>query len=369
MDTKKNHSVNDQADPSAKPITPMRLSSSHRLDLDHALIDLTHGAGGRRTADLIASVFTSQFRHPALARADDQAIVPFGPGELALTTDSYVVTPLFFPGGDIGKLSVCGTINDIAVGGAEPLYISVAFILEEGLPVRDLVRVVASMREVEASTGVHIVTGDTKVVERGKADKMFVTTAGVGRVRDASRVRGAMHVKPGDAVVVSGHIGDHGVAVMSCRQHLGFETNVQSDCAPLHDLVRVMLEAVPEIHCMRDPTRGGVATLANEIAEASRVGIVLEEERCPVRSEVAAACEILGLDPLYVANEGLVVAFVEAHRASMLVDTMRTHPFGKNAEIIGTVVESHRPMVQLVSPYGGRRVLPWLSGEQLPRIC
>ena len=337
-------------------------------------IVLGHGGGGLLTNELIQGLFLPAFGNEVLDALEDQATLRLGGDNgvraprVAMTTDSFVVRPLFFPGGDIGKLSVHGTVNDLAVGGARPLYLSAAFILEEGMPVSDLKRIVASMRSACDEAGVALVTGDTKVVDRGKGDQVFITTTGIGLVPEG-RSLSIRAARPGDCLVVSGTIGDHGIAIMSVREGIEFETVLESDSAPLTDLVRVMLEACPSIRAMRDPTRGGLSSAVNELAGASRVGVRLDEAAIPVRPEVSGACEMLGLDPLYVANEGKLIAVVPAEDADRLVAVMRTHPLGRNAALIGQVVAEHPGMVTLRSVVGGERVVTLLSGEQLPRIC
>lgn len=334
---------------------------------------LGHGSGGRLTADLIRRVFVPGFENEVLSALEDQATIHLDNGttpgtRIAFTTDSFVVRPLFFPGGDIGKLAVNGTVNDLAVGGARPLYISAAFILEEGLPLSDLTRIVTSMRQACKTAGVNLVTGDTKVVDRGKGDQVFITTSGIGVVPEGLALS-ISSARPGDAVLVSGTIGDHGIAIMSVREGIEFETVLESDSAPLTSLVSAMLEACPEIHCMRDPTRGGVSGTLNELADASRVGVVLDEPAIPLRREVRAACEMLGLDALYVANEGKLIASVPAQHAQRVLSAMRSHPLGRDAAIIGRVVSDHPGMVVMKSLVGGERVVSMLAGEQLPRIC
>lgn len=331
-------------------------------------IVLGHGSGGRLSADLLKQVFLPQLGNEVLTKLEDQATVAFGGARLAFTTDAFVVHPPFFPGGDIGKLAVCGTVNDLAVGGAKPLFISAAFILEEGLPTSDLTRIVASFREACAAAGVMMIAGDTKVVDRGKADKIFITTSGIGVVPDgvSLSIGGA---RAGDKIILSGTLGDHGMAVMSVREGLEFETELKSDCAPLHGLAQLMLETCPGIRCMRDPTRGGLATALNELAAASHVGVRIEERSIPIRREVSAACELLGFDPVYVANEGNLVAVVPAAEAEGLVDAMRTHPRGRNAAIIGEILRERSGIVCMKSIAGGERVITMLTGEQLPRIC
>jgi hydrogenase expression/formation protein HypE len=340
-----------------------------RSDYEHVL--LGHGSGGRLTTDLIRRLFLPGFGDEVLAALEDQATLPLPAGDgqrLAFTTDSFVVRPLFFPGGDIGRLAVHGTVNDLAVGGATPLYLSAAFILEEGLPLADLRRIVASIRAACSESGVRLVTGDTKVVDRGKGDGVFITTTGVGVV-PATYQLSISAARPGDRILLSGTIGDHGIAVLSVREGLEFETVLESDTAPLADLTRRMLEACPGIRCMRDPTRGGLSSALNELAAASRVGVELDEAAIPIRPEVHAACELLGLDPLYVANEGKLIAAVPADDATRVLETMRAHPLGRNASIIGEVVPEHSGMVVMKSLVGGERVVTMLAGEQLPRIC
>jgi hydrogenase expression/formation protein HypE len=329
------------------------------------------------TSQLIQQIFLPGFGNDILAALEDQATVSLdGNGKqngakgrrIAFTTDSFVVRPLFFPGGDIGRLAVHGTVNDLAVGGATPLFISAAFILEEGLPLTDLKRIVASMRQACDEAGVQLVTGDTKVVDRGKGDQIFITTSGIGIVPEG-RTLSIRNAKPGDKIILSGTMGDHGIAIMSVREGIEFETVLESDSAPLNDLTRVMLEACPSIRCMRDPTRGGVSSATNELADASRVGVRLEELALPLKTEVKAACEMLGLDPLYVANEGKLIAVVPPENAQQLLAVMRAHPLGRNAAIIGEIVDDHAGMVVMRSLVGGERVVTLLAGEQLPRIC
>jgi hydrogenase expression/formation protein HypE len=333
---------------------------------------LGHGSGGRLTADLIQRVFVPGFDNEVLAALEDQATVSLdgrdnGP-RVAFTTDSFVVRPLFFPGGDIGKLAVHGTVNDLAVGGAVPRFLSAAFILEEGLALNDLKRIVASMREACDTAGVALVTGDTKVVDRGKGDQVFITTTGIGLVPEG-RFLSIRNARPGDRILVSGTIGDHGIAIMSVREGIEFETVLESDTAPLASLTGALLEACPSIRCMRDPTRGGLSSALNELAAASRVGVRLTEAAIPIRPEVHAACEMLGLDPLYVANEGKLMAVVPPEDADHVLEVMRGHPLGRSAAMIGEVVGEHSGLVLLRSLVGGERVVTLLAGEQLPRIC
>ncbi|HRZ01310.1 MAG TPA: hydrogenase expression/formation protein HypE [Burkholderiaceae bacterium] len=338
------------------------------VDFKHGRIDMTHGSGGRAMAQLIEELFARAFDNEFLAQGNDGALLPPPGGRLVMATDSHVITPLFFAGGDIGSLAVHGTINDVAVSGARPLYLSAGFILEEGFPLADLKRIVESMAAAARAAGVPIVTGDTKVVEKGKGDGVFITTTGVGVVPEGLRLSGA-NARPGDAILLSGTIGDHGVAIMSQRENLSFETTIQSDSAALHTLTAAMLEAVPTIRCLRDPTRGGLATTLNEIARQSGVGMMLREADIPVRPEVDAACEFLGLDPLYVANEGKLVAICPPESAAALLAVMRAHPLGTAAALIGSVHADEHHFVQMETAFGGRRVVDWLTGEQLPRIC
>jgi hydrogenase expression/formation protein HypE len=339
-----------------------------RSRYDHVL--LGHGSGGRLTAELISRLFLPAFGNETLSALEDQATVrlPSGGPRIAFTTDSFVVRPIFFPGGDIGRLAVCGTVNDLAVGGARPLFLAAAFILEEGLPLSDLERIAASMRAACDEAGVSLVTGDTKVVDRGKGDNVFITTAGVGVVPDGVSLS-ISNARPGDRVLVSGTLGDHGIAIMSVREGIEFETALESDTAPLSGLTRAMLEACPDIRCMRDPTRGGVASALNELAAASKVGVELDEARIPIRPEVRAACEMLGLDPLHVANEGKLIAVVPEASAGRLLAAMRSHPLGRHAADIGAVTVSHPGIVTMRSVVGGERVVALPAGEQLPRIC
>jgi len=340
---------------------------------EHKQIVLGHGSGGKLTADLIDKIFLPAFSNPVLDRLDDQAVVQVNGARLAFTTDSFVVTPIFFPGGDIGRLAINGTVNDLAMSGARPLYLAAAFILEEGLLSEELQRVVASMRDAAQRAGVQLVTGDTKVVNRGKGDKVFITTTGVG-VIDRPIEISASRARIGDKIIVSGYVGDHGIAIMSQRENLEFEGAIESDCAALNSLVSAMLEVSDihgecPVHAMRDPTRGGVATTLNEIAGRSGVGMLLSEESIPVRETVLGACELLGLDPLYVANEGKLVAVVAADAADAVWQRMRRHPLGAESSIIGEVVKEHPGMVRMKTAVGGTRILDVMFGEQLPRIC
>lgn len=339
------------------------------LDLVNGRIDLSHGAGGRAMGQLIDDLFHAAFDNEWLRRGDDQAAFDVAGGRMVMTTDGYVVSPLFFPGGDIGSLAVHGTINDVAMAGARPLYLAASFILEEGFPLADLARIAHSMGGASRAAGVPIVTGDTKVVERGKADGVFIATTGIGVVPPGLDLS-ADKARPGDVVVLSGTIGDHGVAVMSKRKNLDFETSVVSDSAPLHGLVADMVAAVGgSLRLMRDPTRGGLAATLNEIASRSGVGIRLSEAAIPVKPDVAAACELLGLDPLDVANEGKLVAVVARDAVDALLPAMHSHAFGRGVAVIGEIVADPDHYVQMTTSFGGERIIAWLAGESLPRIC
>ena len=329
---------------------------------------LGHGSGGRLSAELLRKVFLPAFQNPALNSLNDQALVSVDGVRLAFTTDSFVVKPLFFPGGDIGSLAVHGTINDLAMGGAEPLFLSAAFILEEGLPLDTLHQVVGSFSRAAQKAGVEVVTGDTKVVEKGKGDGLFINTSGIGRVPPGINLS-ADQARPGDRILLSGSIGEHGMAILSQREGLEFESPITSDCAPLHTLVAAMLAASPAIRCLRDPTRGGLSSALNEIAARSRVGMVLEESAIPIQEAVRGACELLGLDPLYVANEGKLLAVVDAGQAERILAAMRAHPLGKQAQIIGRVREANPGLVTMRTSLGTTRIVDMLSGDQLPRIC
>ena len=341
------------------------------------VILLAHGSGGKLSHDLVATLFLRCFGNPTLLQLDDSAVMTFPAPEsesqgsrLAFTTDSYVVSPLFFPGGDIGKLAVCGTVNDLSMSGARPLWLSAGFIVEEGLPLADLERIVASMAATAKRAGVQIVTGDTKVVGRGSADKLFINTAGVGLVPPGVIIAGD-RAQPGDLILLSGSIGDHGMTIMTQREGLQFDSPLESDCAPLNGLVSSLMAALPPgtLHCLRDPTRGGLATALNELAARSGVGIEIDESDLPVREAVRGACELLGLDPLYVANEGKLVAIVAPEATEAALAALRAHEYGRDAVPIGRVTEVHPGRVVLHTSLGARRVVDMLMGEQLPRIC
>ena len=328
---------------------------------------LAHGSGGKLAHDIIRNSFVSALENPVLSQLDDSAVIEAA-GRLAFTTDSYVVQPIFFPGGDIGKLAVCGTVNDLAMAGATPLYLSLAFIIEEGLPLNDLEKVVDSIKEATAEAGVTVITGDTKVVNRGTADKLFINTAGIGTIPAGLNVSGH-NARPGDILILSGTVGDHGIAVLSQREGVKFTTKLKSDCAPLNGLVAEMLTVSDNIHCLRDPTRGGLATTLNEIAGQSGVSIRIYEDKIPVREEVASACEMLGLDPLYIANEGKLVVAVANEDAEKILKQMKKHRYGRDAAIIGEVKEEKPERVVMKTGLGTTRIIDMLVGEPLPRIC
>ncbi len=346
-----------------------RSSYVRPLDLKQGRVEMAHGAGGRAMAQLIEELFARYLGNEYLAQGDDGALLPaIGSGQLVMATDCHVVSPLFFPGGDIGCLSVHGTINDVAMMGAQPLWLAAGFILEEGLLLADLARIVQSMAAASTAAGVPIVTGDTKVVERGKGDGVFITTTGVGVVAPGMALSGNQ-ARAGDAILVSGTLGDHGMAIMAERESLGFNAPIVSDTAALHGLIAAMRASGAEIHVLRDPTRGGLAATLNEIARQSKVGMMLHEKALPIRPAVNAACEFLGLDPLYVANEGKLLAICAAGDADRLLAAMRAHPLGSAAAIVGTVHDDDHHFVQMTTSFGGKRIVDWLGGEQLPRIC
>jgi hydrogenase expression/formation protein HypE len=352
----------------------MNVNKPHRSRSLHAdKITLSHGSGGKAMRDLIDDLFVAGFDSPELNTLEDQArfdlaAISAQGDRLAMTTDSYVVDPLFFPGGDIGKLAVTGTINDLAVGGATPLYLSCGMIIEEGLPVQDLRRIVQSMKHTADTAGVRIVTGDTKVVHKGAADKLFINTTGVGVIPAGIEV-GAHRAHSGDVVICNGYIGDHGAAIVDARGELAMENSIETDCAPLNRLIQRMLEVCPDIHSMRDATRGGIATVLNEFAQASNCAIRIDESRLPIREEVRGMCEILGLDPLYLANEGKVIAVVPAAHADQVIEVMQQLPEGRHSCIIAEVLAEPQDRVIMKTRFGGERIVDMLVGEQLPRIC
>lgn len=338
------------------------------LDIKHGRVDMSHGGGGRAMVQLITELFAKHLANEYLAQGNDGTCLPQGAGQLVVSTDSHVVSPLFFPGGDIGGLSVHGTVNDVAVMGATPLYLTAGFILEEGFPLADLARIVESMAKAAADAGVKLVAGDTKVVEQGKGDGVFITTTGIGFLPAGIHLSGNL-ARPGDVLLVSGSVGDHGMAIMSKRENLSFDAPILSDTASLNGLTAAMLASGAAIRVMRDPTRGGLAATINEIAQQSGVGVHLEEAAIPVKPEVEAACELLGLDPLNIANEGKLIVICAAEDAENLLAAMHAHPLGRQAAVIGKVVEDPNGFVQMKTKFGGRRMVDWLSGEQLPRIC
>lgn len=339
---------------------PVRLTDTH--------ITTAHGGGGKATHRLIEGLFAPAFANPLLDKLDDGAVFEVQGARLAFTTDSYVVSPIFFSGGDIGELAVNGTVNDLAMSGAEPLYLSAGFILEEGFPIEDLRRIVESMARAASRAGVEIVTGDTKVVSRGQADKIFINTAGVGVIRRDVHISAA-NARPGDKIILSGYIGDHGVTIMAARNELDFEADFKSDTVALNGLVSAMFDVTTEIRCLKDPTRGGLGTTLNEIAKAAGVTIAIKETSIPVRDETRGACEILGIDPLYIANEGKLIAVVPPEVAVAVVAAMRQHPLGQDARVIGEVWAEPKGLVFLQTEIGGNRVVDMLVGDPLPRIC
>lgn len=365
--------ADENASGGERPLVKQKRSYTRPLDIKRGRVDMSHGAGGKAAAQLIEELFVCALDNPWLRQGDDGAVLPWpkdvGEGRLVMATDGHVVSPLFFPGGDVGCLAVHGTINDVAMSGARPLYLSASFIIEEGFPLSDLQRIVQSMASAAAQARVPVVTGDTKVVEQGKGDGVFICTTGVGVVPPGVEISGR-NAREGDVILLSGTVGDHGIAVLSRRESLAFETTIESDTAALHDLVEALLTAAPgAVHVLRDPTRGGLATTLNEIASQSRVGMLLQESAIPVRAQVDAACELLGLDPLYVANEGKLVAICAPEAADAVLAAMRAHPKGVDAARIGVVTADSHCFVQMATRLGGRRVVDWLSGEQLPRIC
>jgi hydrogenase expression/formation protein HypE len=364
--------VHDGVDPSSKEqqvLERIDRARRRRAKMKEERITLAHGSGGKATHTLIEAVFLEAFRNPLLEPLEDGAVFGVNGSRLALTTDSFVVAPLFFPGGDIGDLAVNGTVNDLAVTGARPLYLTAGFILEEGFPVEDLQRIVESMARAAETAGVQVVTGDTKVVQRGKADGVYINTAGVG-VFDRDVTLSAANATPGDAVIVSGPIGDHGVTIMLARGELDIESDIESDTAPMNGLVAALLDAVPEgVRCLRDATRGGVATILNEVAVASNVAVVIDETAVPVHAEVRGASEILGIDPLYVACEGRMVAIVDGDAADTALAALRSHPLGADAAVVGRVKDDPPTLVLLKTEFGGTRIVDMLIGDPLPRIC
>ena len=339
-----------------------------RLDIKNGVVNISHGSGGLAMTQLIDELFVKHFDNELLNQANDQAIFNVEAGRIAMSVDCHVISPLFFPGGDIGSLSIHGTINDVAMSGAKPLYLTAGFILEEGYPLADLEKIVISMAKAAKDAEVGIITGDTKVVEKGNGDGVFITTTGVGIVPEGVNISGD-RAQVGDAVIVNGTMGDHGVVIMSSRANLEFETSLESDSAALHTLVADMVKVAPDIHCLRDPTRGGLAATLNELALQSDVGVKLYESEIPIKAGVLSSCELLGLDQLYVANEGKLVCICSQDDANKLLETMQAHPLGKDAAIIGEVIKDNNNFVQMKTKFGGTRIVDWISGEQFPRIC
>ena len=335
---------------------------------DYEKVLLAHGGGGTLSHQLIQKMFFSQFNNPLLNQEHDGAIFEIGGTRFAFSTDSYVVQPIFFPGGNIGELAVNGTVNDLSMCGAKPLYLSCGFIIEEGFPMNELWQVVLAMKNAAEKANVQIVTGDTKVVDKGKGDKIFINTAGIGIIQNDVQISPA-NCKVGDVILLNGYIADHGIAIMSARENLSFETSIKSDCAPLNSLVEKILAVSKNIHVLRDPTRGGVASALNEIAQKANVGILIEEDKIPIREEVKAACELLGFDPLYIANEGKLLAMVAEEDAGKVLNEMKKHPYGKDSTIIGKVTAENMKTVIMKTSIGSKRIVDMLSGEQLPRIC
>lgn len=332
------------------------------------IVTLAHGSGGRMTFELVEKVFRRHFQSSLLEQGDDAAVFRMPEGRTAFTTDSFVITPIFFPGGNIGKLAVCGTVNDLAAMGAKPLYLSCGFILEEGLPLEELERITASMAETAREAGVMLVTGDTKVVQRGAVDKIFINTSGIGNIPDGIELSGS-NAHPGDCVIVTGTIGEHGSCILQEREELNLHGPIHSDCAPLNGLTGSLLAQIPGVHVMRDPTRGGIATTLNEIAIQSHVGIQLHEEEIPVLPEVEGLCELLGMDPLYMANEGKMLILLPQQQTEAAMALLQQHPLGRTARVIGKVIEENPGKVYMKTRTGGKRIVDMLSGEQLPRIC
>lgn len=335
---------------------------------EYPVITMAHGSGGRLSHQLIDKMFVPVFDSPELSAGHDGAVFPVESGRYAMTTDSFVVKPVFFPGGNIGDLAINGTVNDLACCGAVPEYVSVGLILEEGLAMEELWKIVLSMKEAGDRAGVKIVTGDTKVVDHGSGDRIFINTTGIGRVREGVNIDPAS-CKPGDVIILSGYIGDHGIAILSAREGIQFETSVSSDTTPLNGLVESILDVCPEVSVLRDPTRGGVATTLNEIAGSAGLGMVLDEKQIPVRDEVRGACEILGLDPLYIANEGKLLIILPETSAGKVLKAMRDHEYGRDACIIGKLTSEHPSLVRMTTSIGSGRIIDMLTGEQLPRIC
>jgi len=340
----------------------------NKIDIKNGVVDMSHGGGGKASSQLIEQIFFKYFANEMLCTADDQASFDIPAGRMSISTDSHVISPLIFPGGDIGSLSVHGTLNDVSMSGAKPLYMSAGFILEEGLKLSLLEKIVKSMGQASVDAGVPIITGDTKVVEKGHGDGIFINTTAIGIIPEGLDI-GGDKAQIGDKIIISGSIGDHGTAIMSSRENLEFDTTIKSDSAALHHLIADMVQVVPDIHCLRDPTRGGLATTLNEFSRQSNVGIDIIEQKIPVKTSVKSACELLGLDPMYIANEGKLICLVPANKVDELLKLMQSHKLGKDSKIIGEVVAEHKKMVTMQTQLGGRRIVDYLTGDQLPRIC
>ena len=349
-------------------MTSIKPTYVKKLDFENGKVEMSHGAGGLATVQLIEEAFASAFKNTWLDDGHDGATLPALKRPLVVSCDAHVVSPLFFPGGDIGRLAICGTVNDVCMCGARPLYIAASFILEEGFSLKELKRIVDSMSQAAQEAGVAIVTGDTKVVEKGHGDGIYISTTGIGEKLIDQPISGRL-AQPGDAILVSGSMGDHGTAILSLRENMTFLTDIKSDAAPLNAMIESLLKAVPGIHVLRDPTRGGLAATLNEIAHQSGVGILLDEKNIPVKPSVAAACEFLGLDPLFVANEGKVIVICRPEHAQKALSVLRSHPYGQEAAIVGLVTEENAGFVEMTTLLGGKRSVDWLNGEQLPRIC
>ena len=333
------------------------------------IITLAHGSGGKATNKLIDKLFYKYFNNELLSQKNDSTVLPFINGKIAMSTDSFVINPIFFEGGDIGKLSICGTVNDICMSGAKPLYISVGFIIEEGLSINDLEKIVQSMAKTANEAGVKIVTGDTKVVEKGSCDKIYINTTGIGIIEEDNKYLSGDKVKPGDKVIISGTLGDHGMCIMNKRENLGFESNIKSDCCLLNELIKDILSVSKNVRVLRDPTRGGLATTLNEIIEHSNVSIEIQEDKIPVKEEVAAMCDILGMDPLFIANEGKLVVIVDKNDADNVLSIMKKNPVGKASVLLGEVINDEKNKLYLKTNIGGKRIINMPEGEILVRIC
>jgi hydrogenase expression/formation protein HypE len=342
--------------------------NSKNIDFENGIITLNMGSGGKLSAELIEELFVPEFKNNYLSELNDQACITLPSNRIAISTDSHVVTPIFFPGGDIGSLSIHGTVNDVAMSGATPMYISTGFILEEGFELKKLKQIVKSMAKAAKEANVQIVTGDTKVVEKGHGDGIYINTTGIGIIPENLKLS-ASNCQPGDKIIISGSIGDHGAAILSARKDLSFKSSIHSDSQSLHDLVQAMLESTHDIRCLRDPTRGGLGITLNEIAKQSNIGIIIEEPKIPIKEEVKAICEILGFDPLYLANEGKLITICPPEKAKIILSAMQNHPKGKESAIIGEIIKDPNNLVQLKTAFNSTRAISWITGDQLPRIC